>query len=217
MTAIVGESGAGKSTVLDLILRLYDPTAGAILADGIPLPEYDQKAWRNLIGMVNQDIHIFNASIHQNIAFRRPDADREEVERAARIANAHEFILELPNGYDTVVGERGMRLSGGQRQRIAIARAVLHDAPILILDEATSELDSHIERKIQESIARLSSDRTIIAVAHRLSTISMADQILVLESGRLVEQGTHSELLDLSGIYASLWRIQSQSEEKVRK
>ena len=211
MTAIVGESGAGKSTILDLVLRFYDPEEGSVLVDGVSLPKYDQEAWRDCIGVVNQDVHIFNASLRDNIAFRKPEATDREIENAARIANAEDFIQALPEGYQTVVGERGLRLSGGQRQRIAIARAVLHDSPVLIFDEATSELDSKSEQRIQESLAQLRVDRTVIAVAHRLSTVIKADQILVLHEGQVVERGTHRELIDRDERYAHLWRVQSRS------
>lgn len=214
MVALVGESGAGKSTVVDLLLRLYDPTVGQILVDSVDLRELDSRAWRNHIGVVSQDTFVFNASVRDNIAFGRPEATEDEIIAAAEVASAHEFITELREGYDTVVGDRGCRLSGGQRQRIAIARAVLRQAPILVLDEATSELDSHAERQIQKALDNLRTDRTVIAVAHRLSTILMADQILVLEDGKLVEKGRHTELLALNGRYARIWRIQSESEHE---
>ena len=209
MIALVGESGAGKSTVASLLLRLYDPSTGQILVDGQDLKQLDLTQWRDHIGVVSQGTHLFNLSIRENIAFGRFEASTEEIVAAARSAHAHEFISQLADGYDTVVGDRGHRLSGGQRQRIAIARAILRNPDILVLDEATSDLDSHSERLIQEAIDELRSDRTVVAIAHRLSTIAMADQILVLADGRIVERGTHDELLALDGRYAQLWHIQT--------
>ena len=213
MVAFVGESGAGKSTVFNLVLRLYDPTSGQILVDGTDLREFDLKTWRERIGTVSQDAFIFNASIRDNIAFGKLDATQEQIMAAAQAAHAHDFIMELADGYQTVIGERGYRLSGGQRQRIAIARAILRNPEILILDEATSALDTHSERLIQAALDELRSQRTVLAIAHRLSTITMADQILLLDRGRLVEQGTHEELLALNARYAHLWRLQSKSEQ----
>ena len=210
MVALVGESGSGKSTVADLLLRLYDPTAGQILVDGEDLRQLDLNQWRDRIGMVSQETFLFHASIRDNIAFGLLDASDEEVVSTARKASAHDFISQLAEGYDTVVGDRGYRLSGGQRQRIAIARAILREPEILVLDEATSDLDSHSERLIQGAIDEIRSERTVLAIAHRLSTIAMADQILVLGEGRIVERGTHQELLSLNGRYASLWRIQTE-------
>ena len=213
MVAFVGESGAGKSTIFNLLLRLYDPTDGKILLDGLDLRELDLKSWREKIGTVSQDAFIFNASIRDNIAFGKLDATEEEMMAAARAAHAHDFIMELAEGYDTVIGERGYRLSGGQRQRIAIARAIVRNPEILILDEATSALDSHSERLIQAAFDKLRSNRTVLVIAHRLSTITMANQIFVLDQGQLVEQGTHQELLALNGRYARLWQLQSKSEK----
>ncbi len=216
MIALVGESGAGKSTVASLLLRLYDPSTGQVLVDGQDLKQLDLAQWRDHIGVVNQGTHLFNASIHENIAFGRLDATKEDIVAAARSAHAHEFISQLADGYDTIVGDRGHRLSGGQRQRIAIARAILRDPDILVLDEATSDLDSHSERLIQEAIDKLRSDRTVVAIAHRLSTVAMADQILVLAEGRIVERGTHDELLALEGRYTQLWRIQTATGDSER-
>jgi subfamily B ATP-binding cassette protein MsbA len=208
MVALVGESGAGKSTVADLLLRLYDPTDGRILVDGVDLRELDLRTWRDRIGVVSQDTFIFNASIRENIAFGKLKAGEDEIVAAARAASAHDFIMETTHGYDTVVGDRGYRLSGGQRQRIAIARAILRDPDILVLDEATSDLDSQAEKQIQRALDRLREERTVLAIAHRLSTVCGADQILVLERGRLVESGTHAALLTRDGAYAAFWRLQ---------
>lgn len=217
MIALVGESGAGKSTVIDLLLRLYDPTAGQILIDGVDLRQLNLNSWREYIGVVSQDTIILHASIRDNIAFGRLEASTEQIVAAAQAANAHEFILDMANGYDTVVGDRGYRLSGGQRQRLAIARAILRNPEILVLDEATSDLDSRSEQLIQTAIDELRSERTVFAIAHRLSTITAADQILVLEKGELMEHGTHKELLAQNGRYAYFWQIQSGSGSSVEK
>jgi subfamily B ATP-binding cassette protein MsbA len=207
--ALVGPSGAGKSTLVDLIPRFYDPTAGRILLDGVDTREITLASLRALTGIVSQDTVLFNDTVRNNIAYgaagKYTDA---EVEAAARAANAHDFIRELPEGYDTILGERGTRLSGGQRQRIAIARALLTDPPILILDEATSALDTESERLVQEAIDRLLAGRTVFVIAHRLSTIVHADQILVLDRGEIVERGTHAELLDRRGAYSRLHALQ---------
>ena len=191
LVALVGPSGAGKSTILNLIARLYDPTGGAVRLDGVDLRDLSFDTLSSSIGMVTQESYLFADSLRANIAYGRPDATDDEVEKAARAAAIHDRILELPEGYDTVVGERGFRLSGGERQRIAIARVLLHDPRVLVLDEATSALDSVSERKIQAALAELVSGRTTIAVAHRLSTIQSADVIHVVERGRIVESGTH--------------------------
>ena len=194
--ALVGPSGAGKSTLVDLIPRFYEPTAGRILVDGVDTRDIQLASLRSLTGIVSQDTVLFNDTVRNNIAYGAAGRFTEEqIVAAARAANAHGFVSELPQGYDTVLGERGTRLSGGQRQRIAIARALLIDPPILILDEATSALDTESERLVQEAIDRLLAGRTVFVIAHRLSTIIHADQILVLDRGRIVERGTHQELL----------------------
>lgn len=209
IVALVGPSGAGKSTLVDLIPRFYEPTAGRILLDGVDTREIRLDALRALTGIVSQDTVLFNDTVLRNIAYgAAAGRSREEVEHAARLANAHEFIVQLPQGYDTVLGERGTRLSGGQRQRLAIARALLSDPPILILDEATSALDTESERLVQEAIERLLEGRTVFVIAHRLSTVAHASQILVLDRGRVVEQGTHGELLARRGMYHRLHSLQ---------
>jgi subfamily B ATP-binding cassette protein MsbA len=207
-TALVGPSGAGKSTVAALVARACDPTAGTVLADGVPLPRLDLRAWRRRIGVVSQDVFLFDASVFHNIAYGRPDATEEEVAEAARRAHADTFIRELPDGYRTTVGERGGRLSGGQRQRIALARAILRDPEILILDEATNALDSLSESLIEDAMAAFSRDRTVIAVSHRLATVRQADHIVVLSDGQVAEQGTPDELLAARGLFASLCEAQ---------
>ena len=209
MVALVGTSGSGKSSIINLLLGLYRPTSGHILIDGLDLLAYDLAVWRRMIGVVDQDTQIFSSSIGENIRFGKPDATDAEVMAAARIANADDFIQNLPQGYATEVGDRGYRLSGGQRQRIAIARAIIHDPTLLLFDEATSALDSHSERLIQESLEELRKARTVVVIAHRLSTIVKADQILLLESGAILEQGTHQALLELQGRYAAMWRLQA--------
>ncbi len=206
--ALVGPSGAGKSTILNLILRFYDVSAGAIEIDGQDVRNVSLASLRDAIALVTQEPFLFDETIADNIACGKPGATRSEIEAAARAAAAHEFVQSLPQGYDTVAGEAGVRLSGGQRQRIAIARAILKDAPILLLDEATSSLDSESEREVQTALTGLMKDRTTLVIAHRLSTISDADKIIVLDKGCVAEQGTHGELLARSGLYARLYRTQ---------
>ncbi|HUF51721.1 MAG TPA: ABC transporter ATP-binding protein [Longimicrobiales bacterium] len=208
VVALVGPSGAGKTTLVDLVARFYDPTAGRITVDGVDLRDYNLKSLRRHLGVVTQETVLFHDTVRANIAYALPDAAQGAVEDAARAANAHEFIMQLPQGYDTVLGERGTRLSGGQRQRIAIARAILRDPPILIFDEATSALDSESERLVQEAIVHLLEGRTVFVIAHRLSTILNADQILVLDRGEVVQRGTHAELLAQGGLYRKLYRLQ---------
>ena len=210
-TAFVGRSGAGKSTLVKLLVRLYDPTAGAITADGVPLADLDLDAWRGRIALVSQDAHVFNATVRENIAYGRLGATAAEVVEAARRADAHGFITALADGYDTEVGERGTRLSGGQRQRIALARAIVRDPDLLVLDEATNALDTFTEHLIQRALDVLRQDRTVVVVAHRLSTVEEADHIVVMDGGRVAEQGTLAELLALDGLFAELYRLQYRS------
>lgn len=207
--AIVGESGAGKSTLVDLIPRFYDVTAGSIKIDGTDIRDIKIHSLRSLMGNVNQEPILFNDTIFNNIAFGVEDATMEDVVAAAKIANAHEFIMEKEDGYNTNIGDRGMRLSGGQRQRLSIARAILKNPPILILDEATASLDTESERLVQEALDRLMSSRTTIAIAHRLSTIKNSDEIIVMHEGKIVERGKHEELLALNGYYKKLTDMQS--------
>jgi ATP-binding cassette, subfamily B, bacterial len=206
--AIVGPSGAGKSTIFHLLLRFYDPTAGRITFDGVPLTELDPAQLRRCIALVPQDSVMFAASVRDNIRFGRPDASDAEVARAAALAHTAGFIADLPDGYDTPVGERGVTLSGGQRQRIAIARAILRDAPLLLLDEATSSLDAESETQVAAALADLMRKRTTIVIAHRLATVLSCDRILVMDEGRIVEEGTHQTLVAAGGLYARLARLQ---------
>jgi subfamily B ATP-binding cassette protein MsbA len=214
--ALVGPSGAGKTTLVNLIPRFFDPTSGQIRIDGHQLQTLQVKSLRAQIGIVPQETLLFGSSIRENILYGRLDATEEEIVEAAKAANAHEFILQLPKGYATLVGERGAKLSGGQRQRIAIARAILKDPRILLLDEATSSLDSESEGLVQEALDHLMRGRTSIVIAHRLSTIQNADRIAVLDAGQIVEIGTHSELLQRDGLYAHLHRLQFRLEEPLQ-
>ena len=207
--AIVGQSGSGKSTLVDLVPRFWDVQEGEILVDGIDVRHLKVHDLRSLMGNVNQEAILFNDTFFNNIAFGSPSATREDVERAARIANAHDFIMATPDGYDTMVGDRGSRQSGGQRQRVSIARAILKNPPVLILDEATSALDTESERLVQEALERLMKDRTTIVIAHRLSTITNADKICVMQDGRIIEQGTHADLMARKGHYHRLVMLQS--------
>jgi ATP-binding cassette subfamily B protein/subfamily B ATP-binding cassette protein MsbA len=209
--AIVGRSGAGKTTLCNLVARFFEPETGTILLDGVPLRDLDLNSYRHLLGMVEQDVFLFDGTISENIAYGNRNATQGEIEEAAKAAAAHEFILASPKGYDTLIGERGYKLSGGQRQRIAIARAILADPKILILDEATSNLDSESEQLIQQSLARLLRHRTSFVIAHRLSTIKNADQILVMDAGAIVQRGTHEELLAETGIYQQMVRLQTEN------
>ncbi|RMF84363.1 MAG: ATP-binding cassette domain-containing protein, partial [Nitrospinota bacterium] len=212
VVALVGMSGAGKSTFVDLIPRFHDVSEGRILIDGYDIRDVTRQSLRALIGIVTQEVILFNDTIANNIAYGRADATPEEVVAAAKLAFAHDFIMEMPQGYQSMIGERGVKLSGGQRQRIAIARALLKDAPILILDEATSELDSESEFMLQKAMGNLLKGRTAIVIAHRLSTIVNADRIVVFHQGEIVEMGRHEELLSRGGLYARLYAIQFRGE-----
>ncbi|MDJ0976537.1 MAG: ABC transporter ATP-binding protein [Planctomycetota bacterium] len=214
-TAVVGPTGSGKTTLVKLILRLYDVTDGRVVVDGRDVRTLKLEDLRSAIGFVSQDVFLFHGSVYENIAYGRLGATRAEVEAAARVAEAHDFITELPEGYDTIVGERGQKLSGGQRQRLSIARAVLKDPPILILDEATSSVDNETEAAIQRSLERIAVGRTTIVIAHRLSTVRNADTIYVMERGRLVEEGHHDDLLEGDGVYAGLWKVQTGARQPI--
>jgi subfamily B ATP-binding cassette protein MsbA len=206
--ALVGPSGSGKSTLVDLLIRLYEVSSGDISIDGISIRDYDFYALRRLIGMVTQETILLHDTVYNNIAFGRPEATAELVIQAAQTAQAHDFILQLPEGYQTLVGERGNKLSGGQAQRLSIARAILTHPPILILDEATSALDSASEELVQSALNQLMKNRTALVVAHRLSTIKEADEIIVLEEGKIIERGTHDALMQKKGLYKTLSRLQ---------
>jgi len=207
--AVVGSTGAGKSTIVKLLLRLYDPSSGRVAVDGVDVRELSYTSLRGATGFVSQDVFLFSGTVRENLAYGRPAADEEEIVEAARLAEAHDFVMLLAHGYDTVVGERGQKLSGGQRQRISIARAILRDPALLVLDEATSSVDNETEAAIQRSLSRVSRGRTTIVIAHRLSTVRDADRIHVLESGRVAEAGTHDELVAAGGLYSALWRVQT--------
>ncbi len=209
-TALVGPSGAGKSTLINLLLRFYEPTAGEIHINGTPMPEFDLGSWRDKIAIVDQDVFVFDTTVRANIAYGKLDATETEIVAAARQADAHEFISSLPDGYDTVVGDRGLRLSSGQKQRLALARAIVRNPEILILDEATNALDSISENVIQASLEKLRRDRTVIVIAHRLSTIEQADQILVMEKGAIVERGSLADLLRNNALFARLYALQKR-------
>jgi ATP-binding cassette, subfamily B, heavy metal transporter len=212
--ALVGPSGSGKSTVGRLLFRFYDVTGGALKIDGQDVRSITQDSLHKSIGVVPQDTVLFNDTIYYNIAYGRPEASRAEVEAAARAARIHDFVQSLPEGYETTVGERGLKLSGGEKQRVGIARTILKNPAILLLDEATSALDTQTERDIQESLKAMGQGRTVITIAHRLSTIADADRIVVLEAGRIVEEGRHEELLSHNGRYAAMWARQSAEEEE---
>ena len=213
MVAIVGPSGAGKSTISRILFRFYELTSGRVLIDGQDIRDVTQASLRAAIGMVPQDTVLFNDTILYNIRYGRPEATDAQVREAARLAQIHDFIMTLPQGYDSLVGERGLKLSGGEKQRVAIARTILKSPPILMLDEATSALDSHTEKDIQDALERVARERTSLVIAHRLSTVIHADNIIVLDHGAIVEQGTHLELLARGGLYASLWARQREADQ----
>jgi len=215
--AIVGSSGAGKSTVSRILFRFYDVAGGSVRIDGQDIRDVTQSSLRAAIGVVPQDTVLFNDSIYYNIAYGRPDASREEVEQAARLARIHDFIMALPDGYNATVGERGLKLSGGEKQRVAIARTILKNPHILLFDEATSALDTRTEQEIQRSLEEVSRGRTTVVIAHRLSTIIHADEIIVLDRGRIVERGRHAELLACNGLYADMWRRQQEAAAEAER
>jgi ATP-binding cassette subfamily B protein len=211
--AIVGPTGAGKSTISRLLFRFYDVTAGSVRIDGADIRDYTQISLREAIGVVPQDTVLFNDTIRYNIAYGRPGATQDQIEHAARLAQVHDFVLRLPDGYDTRVGERGLKLSGGEKQRVAIARTILKDPRLLILDEATSALDTSTERDIESALRAVAARRTTIVIAHRLSTVVDADEIIVLSDGEIVERGTHRDLLAREGVYAHMWALQAEQAE----
>ena len=216
VSALVGPTGAGKTSIIGLIPRFYDPDSGVIKIDGIDIKTLKQKSLRNQMSFVLQETLLFHAPVWQNIAYGKPDCTRAEIMKAAELANATEFIEQLPNTFDTILGERGMTLSGGQRQRIAIARAVIRNTPILILDEPTSGLDSGSEKLVFEALDRLMAKKTVVVIAHRLSTIQKADVIFVIKEGEVVERGKHEELMQINGVYAELHNLQFQDPELTR-
>lgn len=212
MTAVVGPSGSGKSTLLRLIARFYDPTSGKVLLGGVDEKDIEPEKLMKNISMVFQDVYLFQDTVANNIRYGKEDATQEEIENAARLANCYDFIMQMPDGFDTMIGESGSTLSGGEKQRISIARAILKNAPVVLLDEATSSLDPENEAQIQQAISRLVQGRTVVVIAHRLKTVVGADTILVLDQGRIVEQGTHEQLLTQNGLYAKLWNLQTSTE-----
>jgi ATP-binding cassette subfamily B protein len=213
--AVVGHSGAGKSTLSRLLFRFYDVTDGAVLVDGQDVRGVTQESLRQVIGVVPQDTVLFNDTIYYNLAYGRPEATREEIEAAAGMAHIRRFIESLPQGYQTLVGERGLKLSGGEKQRIAIARAILKQPRILVFDEATSSLDTQTEQAILETMREVAENHTTLVIAHRLSTVVDADQILVMEQGRIIERGSHRQLLEQAGVYREMWQLQ-QEERKMQ-
>jgi subfamily B ATP-binding cassette protein MsbA len=216
LAALVGPTGAGKTSVISLIARFYDPVSGTVKIDGTDIRHFQQKSLRQQLSFVLQETMLFHASVWQNIAYGKPEASRQEIVRAAELANASEFIEKLPQGYDTILGERGMTLSGGQRQRIAIARAVIRNTPILIMDEPTSGLDAGSEKLVFEALDRLIQNKTAIVIAHRLSTIRSADVIFVIQDGRIIQRGKHAELLEQGGLYAEFYALQFSPEESLK-
>lgn len=210
-TAFVGPTGSGKTTLIKLLLRFYDPDLGSVTIDGVDLRQLRRSDVRQSMALVSQDVFLFHGTVAENIAYGKPDATAADIREAAQTAEAHDFIESLPQGYDTIVGERGQKLSGGQRQRLSIARALVTESPILLLDEATSAVDNETEAAIQRSLARVAHDRTVVVIAHRLSTIRHADRIYVIGAGTIVESGTHDDLIDHAGIYRSLWEVQTGS------
>jgi ATP-binding cassette subfamily B protein len=211
MLAIVGPTGAGKSTISRLLFRFYDVTGGKISVDGHDITQVTQDSLRQAVGVVPQDTVLFNDTIRYNIAYGRPDATEEEIVEAAKLAQVHDFVLRMPDGYNTMVGERGLKLSGGEKQRVAIARTILKNPRILILDEATSALDTRTEQEIQQALRLVAANRTTLVIAHRLSTVVEADEILVLQEGMVTERGTHGALIAQGGLYAQLWQRQSEA------
>jgi subfamily B ATP-binding cassette protein MsbA len=216
VAALVGPTGAGKTSIISLIARFYDPLSGTVKIDGTDIRRFQQKSLRQQLSFVLQETMLFHASVWQNIAYGKPEASRQEIVRAAELANASEFIEKLPQGYDTMLGERGMTLSGGQRQRIAIARAVIRNTPILIMDEPTSGLDAGSEKLVFEALDRLIQNKTAIVIAHRLSTIRSADVIFVIQDGRIIQRGKHAELLEQGGLYAEFYTLQFSPEESLK-